>query len=147
MAVHGAGVHGHHRFGRAHRPVLPDRVRLACGSLKGADAGSVGRRRRPGTAAINVPTATSPPPAHNHDTSGRTNTPMTTGLVTRPRRGDEREIDVSNAPLLTDGVPIGLRGEREAAQRRAVRLPAVDLDIDATSAVRFGYLRSLCLRR
>ena len=46
-----------------------------------------------------------PPPIHSHTIIGLTRTPSVTRLL-RARRRHEREVDVVDEPVRTDGVPI-----------------------------------------
>ena len=82
-----------HRLGRA-RPARAARLSASARPVTrsdGADAGSVGRRRDPGTRASRPPSPISRPPAHSQATSGSMTTPMATdpcgqvvdGLVAR----------------------------------------------------------------
>src|SRR5581483_522337 len=86
------------------------RRRCACGggapAWAGADAGSTGRRRRPGAIASTVPMATSAPPSHSHMINGCTVTPITVGSPGFCGADAMVRYTSLKNVLRTDGVPI-----------------------------------------
>ena len=134
----GSAAPGHeraHRLGRRLRAPLallalarPGRRTVTIGD--GAEAGSVARRRVPGTSASSPPSPMSRPPAHSQATSGSITTPMATEPAGRlgmgwlpdvaPEAADgvEGQVDVAEEPRVDGG-----RSHDRRARRRSWSWP------------------------